>query len=469
MKSIFLKNNLDALTSIVFSKKGERLMGMKKFSILFLMVAMMLVIAACSSNDSGGNSTTPNEMENESGGEEKSVNISEKEPVNEQVTLKVFGYSFYKVNYDFFKPYVEKQFPHITLDWIDAKDEKEVITSGQLPDIQISGFGLTSRWLDAGIPSDLNDLIKKYQFDLEVFDPKVLQAVQMFGDHGELYGLPFKTNYYMLVYNKDIFDEYAQPYPTEKMSWDEVLELAKNVHREKDGVQIRGIVVYPAPGFVARGLSPLNPIDPETEKAVLNTDEWVQVFELLYDIFSLPNNNNMGNAWNTKQFLKGTVAMYAGFGGFSGFENAPFDWDVTTYPHFASSPEGNMAVATDVLYLWKTSEHKDEAVQVMYYIAANEEIQTEFAKEGTAPAIMLDNVGEIFGQNNPVLEGKNVKAIFASEFRENHKPSKYASAVTTLRQNFEKYLNGEIDVRTALSKTEEEANLKIDEMKMAED
>lgn len=439
-------------------------MGKKKFWILLLMVSVVIVASACSSNNSEENPSTSNESQNESG-EQTSVNT----PNNEPVTLKVYGYSWYKSAFDFFKPFVEEEYPHITLEWIDGKNEEEIITSGQLPDIQISGFSYIGDIASKDIPYDMNDLVKKYQTDLSVFDPKVLHVVEMFGKNGELYALPFKTNYYMMVYNKDIFDTFAKPYPTESMTWDEVLELAKSVHRENEGVQIRGIVVRPQPTFVARGLS-LAPIDHETDEVHVNNDGFVQVFNLLRDIYSIPGNGNLANTWNAKQFLEGTVAMYASFGGFNGFEDASFNWDVTTYPHFASSPEGNMEVAADVLYLWKTSEHKDEAFKVISYISTNEEIQTAWAKEGTAPAIMLDNLGEIFGQNSEVLKDKNTAAIFASPYRENHVPSQYETEINSIiMNNFKKYLSGEIDVRTALSLTEEETAMKIAELKQAEE
>jgi len=71
----------------------------------------------------------------------------------------------------------------------------------------------------------LDAVIKQDAFDLGSFQPSVIRALRDLGDGG-IYGLaPFASSY-ALFYNKDLFDQYGIDYPTDNMSWDEVLQLA---------------------------------------------------------------------------------------------------------------------------------------------------------------------------------------------------------------------------------------------------
>lgn len=53
---------------------------------------------------------------------------------------------------------------------------------------------------------------------------------------GELYGLPFRNDYYVLLYNKDIFDAAGMEYPSNDMTWDEFRQMAKMLTNEEKGI-----------------------------------------------------------------------------------------------------------------------------------------------------------------------------------------------------------------------------------------
>lgn len=72
---------------------------------------------------------------------------------------------------------------------------------------------------------DLDAAVKQDKFDLEGFLPSVIDLLKARGG-GKLYGLSPSFSSQALYYNKDMFDKYGVPYPTDGMSWDEVLQLA---------------------------------------------------------------------------------------------------------------------------------------------------------------------------------------------------------------------------------------------------
>ncbi|MFK7696367.1 ABC transporter substrate-binding protein [Paenibacillus sp. HJGM_3] len=71
----------------------------------------------------------------------------------------------------------------------------------------------------------LETFIQKERYDLAAFRPGVIDLLREAGG-GKLYGL-YPTMYSQAIYyNKDLFDRYGVPLPTDHMSWDDVLRLA---------------------------------------------------------------------------------------------------------------------------------------------------------------------------------------------------------------------------------------------------
>ena len=80
-----------------------------------------------------------------------------------------------------------------------------------------------------------NSLVEKNQLmplDDKVKESGVDMAPYQGSDEGiriddKLYGLPFRNDYYLLYYNKTLFDQAGVEYPKSDMTWDEYRELAK--------------------------------------------------------------------------------------------------------------------------------------------------------------------------------------------------------------------------------------------------
>lgn len=55
---------------------------------------------------------------------------------------------------------------------------------------------------------------------------------------GSSYTLPFRKDWYMLYYNKDLFDKAGVEYPSADMTWDEYEELAKNMTTARESSKV---------------------------------------------------------------------------------------------------------------------------------------------------------------------------------------------------------------------------------------
>ncbi len=82
----------------------------------------------------------------------------------------------------------------------------------------------------------LDDYIKADNVDLAKFSGATDQVTV----DGSLYELPFRNDFWVLFYNKDIFDAAGVAYPTNDMTWAEYDELARKVTDTTFGSQVYG-------------------------------------------------------------------------------------------------------------------------------------------------------------------------------------------------------------------------------------
>ena len=82
----------------------------------------------------------------------------------------------------------------------------------------------------------LDEYIKKDKVDLK----KYAGATDQVTVDGKLYELPFRNDFWVLFYNKDIFDAKGIAYPTNDMTWKQYEDLAKKVTDTTFGKQIYG-------------------------------------------------------------------------------------------------------------------------------------------------------------------------------------------------------------------------------------
>ncbi|MDR3247815.1 MAG: extracellular solute-binding protein, partial [Treponema sp.] len=73
--------------------------------------------------------------------------------------------------------------------------------------------------------ADLTAYIRRDNIDLKTFNG----LAERFSIGGKTVALPANSNWYVLYYNKDIFDKAGIPYPSNDMTWEEYEALAKRL------------------------------------------------------------------------------------------------------------------------------------------------------------------------------------------------------------------------------------------------
>ena len=72
-------------------------------------------------------------------------------------------------------------------------------------------------------------------------DPSFIALIRSQDPEGRLIGLTGNGGIYGLFYNKEVFDLFGVPYPTDNMTWDDIIDLAKKTTGTRDGNQYVGL------------------------------------------------------------------------------------------------------------------------------------------------------------------------------------------------------------------------------------
>lgn len=418
-----------------------------------LFFTLMLVIAGCSSN--GGKKEVTNNGSNNNGV------TGEKDPI----TLKIhFGKDENFIN-SYIKP-AEEKFPHITFEHVEGSYE-ELIAAKNIPDILFhwnkGGYNEVEEY---ELNYDMAELIEKSGFDISRFDENHLAEWKSASPNGELWALPISTSRFALLYNKDIFDTFGVAYPSDNMTWSEVVSLAEKVTGERNGTEYQGLYMpkHEAPIFWTAG----NLIDPETDEPTWMNNQIIRdYFELYKKAYSIHGNPYIPEHWEEDGwpvlFESGKLAMVAQFFGIPNPE-ASVNWDIATYPE----PEKGVPSRGWAMGISETSEYKDEIMEVFKFWFSDEQILANTFIRGPlwVPFQHLHDNGlaqeEALEREGDIWTGKNLDALTSLPVATPpEKVSKYESP-GFIEEALYEYVNGEeTDLNTLLRQKNEEEVIRI--------
>ena len=123
----------------------------------------------------------------------------------------------------------EASHPGVTIEYIDVSSQDydtkvaAMLAGGDTSDIyMVKDIPALLNWYDAGYTTNLNDYMTTANYDLSGF----VGMETNYAVDGKQIALPFRSDFEILFYNKDLFDEAGVAYPTNDMSWEEYKEKA---------------------------------------------------------------------------------------------------------------------------------------------------------------------------------------------------------------------------------------------------
>ena len=146
------------------------------------------------------------------------------------VVLKVVGWdvnttAYYAAQKEAF----EASHPGITIEYIDVASQDygtktgTMLAGGDTSDIfMIKEVTDIMNWNKAGYVEPLNAYMERDNYDVSGF----VGMENGYAFDGVQAGLPFRSDFWVLFYNKTLFDEAGVDYPTNDMTWEQYKELA---------------------------------------------------------------------------------------------------------------------------------------------------------------------------------------------------------------------------------------------------
>lgn len=446
-------------------------MKKRHYTIFGCLLLLALLLLGCSGENEADGSVENNEnIENQT--KNNNNNDNEDDPLEgelEEVTLYMVTHwddAQFEHN---FKSHVEEKFPHITLEHIHSRyDELEenVFAKNLRPDILMNS--VSDYLIEIDLLLDLYPLIEKFGFDLDRLEPGIMGYLKDMSNVGELNGLPLIRPEYALVYNPDIFDLFGVPYPTDGMTWDEIIELASKVTGEMNGVHYRGL----HSGSYHHKMTQLEDsllVDPETHEPIIDQNENYRLYlERLQAILNIPGNGFETVAeWKDTRGVdllrEGFLAMTPerAFTGayINNYLDSGINFDFVTYPiwggehgDYGPNEPGNGLVITNL------TEHPGEAFRVVEYFLSDE-YQSWQASQGNLPAVISPEVRGAFMKEHEhydILQEKNLEAILSMEAAPIPITSAHQGEIMAGVDFREGLISGE-DVNTVIRKMQDQA------------
>lgn len=294
----------------------------------------------------------------------------------------------------------EASHPGVTIEYVDVASQdyavkaSTMLSGGDTSDVfMVKEITDLLNWQEAGYEEPLNSYIESSSYDLSGF----AGIESNYAVDGEQYALPFRSDFWVLYYNKDLFDAAGVDYPTNDMTWEQYAELAKKM--TSDGVYgthyhtwLSAVVNWD----VCDGKNTL--IDGDYSDLAY----FYQLYQDLEDAGACMSYDELKSAGlhYSAAFENGNIAMMPmGYWFVSTLIGAindgtcNFNWGIVSVPHkedvAAGSSFGNLTGAM----INAKSENKDLAWEYISWLAG-EEGSLATASTGTRPAWVSETVAE---------------------------------------------------------------------------
>lgn len=415
---------------------------MKKLRLLLFGIAfiMLFIVAACGGTKDGytGGQVELKIQDRSSGLTEKEVELINKA--------------------------LEAKYPGISITLVKGVIE-EMIAAGETPDLVMISNPNAYLYTNIDYPEDSTANIKKFNINLDRFDPIIVKEMNKLGNNKVIYGVPFGMNYSASIYNKSIFDKFGVDYPKADITWNDYLEYARRMTKMEDATQYIGASPFSISNLLMQyGVSNT---DAKDEKALFTSDGHQQVYSLLQQWFSIPNYIN-GETFihpHTEFFVNQRLAIYpywiAGILNRLTLDNPTFDWDLTTVPVFEGKPKQGYPADFHIAMVAKTSKNKEAAYRFLQ-VLTSDETQLTLSKNGRLSVLKNESIRKSYAADTGIFTGKNLDVIFTVPAAPVPVYSAHARETNPqINEIGKKIALQGVDVNTALREAEEAANQAI--------
>src|SRR5690554_2933943 len=293
----------------------------------------------------------------------------------------------------------------------------------------VKDFASYSNYLNRRYLTPLDSYIENDQIDLEPYGEALNY---MRNDRDELMALPYRSDIYILYYNKDLFDQAGLSYPTGDMTWEEFGKNAAKITRGAGAGKIWGAYIHSWRSQVQC------PILLTTDKTLLDGD--YSFLKLAYELVLKMQNEDKSimsladiqtsNTHYRGLFETGRVGMLWMVTWFIGsllHDEHDVNWGIAKAPYWPPGEPGGAIAGVSTLGINAHSRRKDAAWELAKYFCGEKGAKV-FASYGVLPGLRTPEVLEVYTSAEGFPEdGKD--ALVSGKTTVEIPPSIYANAL----------------------------------------
>lgn len=376
---------------------------------------LAMVLAACSSGDSEAETDGP-------------------------VTLTVSVWNYentpeFKALFDAF----EAANTDITIEPVDilADDYAEKVTTmlagGDTTDVlTMKNVTDYSRYAGRGQLADLTELV-------EGLDAESTAGLDAFNLEDEYFAVPYRQDFWLLYYNKGMFDAAGLDYP-ENLTWDEYADLAKELSGTVDGQQVYGTYQHVWRSVIQAVAAAQTGSDLIGGEYDFFTDQYEMSLDLQEAGATLDwaTATAQQTGYRTMFETGATAMMPMGSWYIAGIlqavkdGNSTVDWGISQMPQITSGGDTVTFGSPTAFAVNKNAKHTEAAKKFIEF-AAGEEGATAIATIGVVPAFSSEAITETyFGIEGLPTDDVSKDAFVPDEVVLEMPVSDYASDIDTI-------------------------------------
>jgi multiple sugar transport system substrate-binding protein len=302
----------------------------------------------------------------------------------------------------------------LTITFLDAGDEAASLADkygglqsrieSEKPDVIIAdslSFGMLAR---QDVLSDLHPFIERDDYPIEEMHPGVAEWVRQSGN-GQLTGLAPYFQSQVMFYNSGLFRQFGVPVPTDRMTWEEVLQTAarfmpsdnpeETVYGYYDGMSGDPLALADRIAASAN----LDYMNWERREVMADSEGWLAAYRTAIEAQRSGSVYSRGAAAPPEDlFEAGRVAMmmgsYADLLAMTS-EQPKFEWGMVTQPVDGRDRSvGNLA--PEYLYaIYSDAEHPEEAWELVRELSSRETAVKHEAATAQLPSWLPDAPSEL--------------------------------------------------------------------------
>jgi len=291
-------------------------------------------------------------------------------------------------------------FPNITFEMVDVEHGSPDQIAEQIdelkPDI-VTFFTPTDyvTMLERGSLLDLSSRIKRDQFDLDPMHPQVVRFLKEISGGGT-FGLAPVFNSTALYYNIDLFNQYGVPYPIDRMSWEELYQLAARFPSGEGNTKVYGFRYYGGINSqlaMVANAEHLSYFDASMENLQMTTDSWRRLFQSVMDW----NKKGVVDTNITDLFIEGRAAMTLGTPEYISVlkeKGKAINWSIVTTPSNSKDRESNRSIGLNDIYtIHAKAASPDLAWEVLKFVNGDDTAKLQFRSLSTRTSYSREREG----------------------------------------------------------------------------